>query len=97
MNADGTIKSTSDSSTIGFNADFFELLKQYGYSSVSFTIGTDSNWATVVQGDFAGNRNTTTVTSDTISKEQSYTARMDLGLTFVKSNVTWTLSNVTFS
>ena len=93
-----TITSTTTTSTVAFTADFFALIKEYGYNNVSFTIKTSNPDATVVQGTNAGTSNSKVVTTATINSATSYTARTNawfLGAS--KANVTWTLSGVEFS
>ena len=92
-----TITSTTTTSTVAFTADFFTLIKEYGYTNVSFTIGTSNSSATVVRGTSAGSFLSATYTKDTISAAQSYTARTLSWTGATAANVTWELSDVTFS
>ena len=96
--SDGNLQSTTSVSTIEFNEAFFALLNEYGYSKVTVTLSSNNNRASIVQGSTAGNRNTQTVrTAQTISAAQAYTARTASGNNYSKANVTWTLSNLSFS
>ncbi len=105
MNADGTITSTSASSTIGFNEEFFTLLKQYGYSSVSFTIETSTTTSTTIGTRIATQGNwgkQETSSNQKIEAATTYYAQYGTEAMFWTnwnddSNAKWTLSNVTFS
>ena len=99
MNADGTITSTSATSTIGFNEEFFTLLEQYGYTRVSFTIATTANTSTYYGTRIRSNNRTITGTQN-ISGATNYTAqyRSSRNGTYIDDdNAEWKLSNVTFS
>ena len=90
-NNNGTLTSESTSSTLTFNQEFFDLLEQYGYTSVSFAISAkyNSGWssATISGGSIKNGE-------DSISSETKYTATNWRGNATAS---TWTLSNVTFS
>ena len=98
-----TIESTSTTSTVTFTAEFFALLKSYGYNNVSFTIDVSNSSAEVVEGG-STNRwplsikgQTKTISTSTTSN-QSYTAQTRSNYVVVTAaKVDWTLSNVTFS
>ncbi len=94
----GNLKSTSNVSTIEFNEAFFALLKEYGYSKVTVTLSSSNSSASIVKGTDVGNWRTDTVEGEqqTISGAQAYTARTS-GWGYSKANVTWTLSNLSFS
>lgn len=98
----GNLVSNGSISTVTFSEDFFALLKEYGYTKVTFKIATSNNNAEIVNGTGVGGWNTETVRTNrdiSITAAQSYTARTfswgNMG--YNKANVNWTLSGVSFS